>query len=101
MLGTDEGTIDIVGVIVGRCEYEIVGSSDDSFDGTVDIIKLGISEGIEDRAIVGYRLCIWLGLEVGCLLGIELTSDVGKVLGMELGCDVGKELCFWLGCSDG
>lgn len=79
----------------------MVGSNDDSFDGTFDIIKLGISEGIEDSAIVGNKLCVWLGLEVGCLLGIELTTDVGEVLGMELGCDVGKELCFGLGCSDG
>ena len=55
----------------------MVGSKDDCFDGTFDIIKLGISEGIEESAIVGYKLCVWLGLEVGCLLGMELTTGVG------------------------
>ena len=78
----------------------MVGLSDDSFDGDIDIIKLGISDGNEDSAVVGNKLCIWLGIEVGWLLGIELASDVGEVLGMELGCVVSGILYLELGCSD-
>ena len=79
----------------------MVGSSDDSFDGNIDIVKLGISDGNEDSDVVGNKLCILLGFEVGWLLGIELASNVGEVLCLEPGCFVSGMLYLELGCSDG